>query len=64
MLEKAEQGIWPSYAPLGYRNVVASNGRKTIEPDPDVALVIERLFEWYSSGTLRFAVKREQSNRH
>jgi hypothetical protein len=49
MLEKAEQGIWPSYAPLGYRNVVASNGKKTTEPDPDVALVIERLFEWYSS---------------
>ena len=24
MLEKAEQGIWPSYAPLGYRNVTAT----------------------------------------
>src|SRR6266853_3294483 len=34
MLEKAEQGIWPSFAPLGYLNVPDSNGRRIIEPDP------------------------------
>ena len=33
MTEKAQQGIWPSYAPIGYRNAVGANGRKMIEPD-------------------------------
>jgi site-specific DNA recombinase len=50
MLEKAEQGFWPSSAPLGYRNIVGQNGRKTIEPDPDVAPMVARLFEWYATG--------------
>ena len=36
MQEKAEQGIWPTVAPLGYRNVAGSDGKKIIEPDPDV----------------------------
>ena len=35
MQEKAEQGIWPTVAPLGYRNVAGSDGKKIIEPDPE-----------------------------
>jgi site-specific DNA recombinase len=50
MTEKAEQGIWPSYAPFGYRNVLGENGKKTIEPDPELALVVRQMFEWYSTG--------------
>jgi len=50
MLEKAEQGIWPTKAPLGYRNVAGPNGKKVIEPDPEVAPIIARLFEWYATG--------------
>ena len=30
MIEKAEQGIWPSFAPLAYRNVVGPNGKRTM----------------------------------
>jgi site-specific DNA recombinase len=52
MQEKAEQGIWPTVAPLGYRNVVGPDSKKIIEPDPDSAPVIARLFEWYATGTL------------
>src|SRR5262245_7693229 len=52
MQEKAEQGIWPTIAPLGYRNVAGANGKKIIEPDPESAPIISRLFEWYASGTL------------
>jgi site-specific DNA recombinase len=52
MQEKAEQGIWPTVAPLGYRNVVGADGKKIIEPDPDSAFLIARLFEWYATGTL------------
>ena len=50
MLEKAEQGIWPTKAPLGYRNVAGPNGKKVIAPDPEVAPIIARLFEWYATG--------------
>jgi site-specific DNA recombinase len=51
MLEKAEQGIWPSFAPLGYRNVEGPDGKKIITPDPIVAPLVKRLFEWYATGT-------------
>jgi DNA invertase Pin-like site-specific DNA recombinase len=50
MLEKARQGIWPSYAPLGYRNVVGPNGKRTIQPDPELASTITKLFERYATG--------------
>jgi DNA invertase Pin-like site-specific DNA recombinase len=50
MLEKAEQGLWPSYAPLGYRNVEGVDGKRIIEPDPDLAPVVAQLFEWYAEG--------------
>jgi site-specific DNA recombinase len=50
MLEKAEQGIYPTVAPLGYRNIGGMDGKKTIEPDPDTAPLVTRLFEWYASG--------------
>jgi site-specific DNA recombinase len=52
MQEKAEQGIWPTVAPLGYRNVAGADGKKIIEPDPESAPTIARLFEWYATGTL------------
>ena len=50
MVEKARQGIWPSRAPLGYRNVQRPDGKRIIEPDPDLAPHVTRLFEWYASG--------------
>ena len=52
MQEKAEQGIWPTVAPLGYRNVAGADGKKIIEPDLKSAPIISRLFEWYATGTL------------
>src|SRR5262249_16417643 len=52
MQEKAEQGIWPTVAPLGYRNVAGPDGKKIIEPDPEPAPIMVRLFEWYASGSL------------
>jgi DNA invertase Pin-like site-specific DNA recombinase len=50
MLEKAEQGLWPSFAPLGYVN----EGR-TIVPDPAVAAIIRKIFEWYATGEYSLA---------
>jgi DNA invertase Pin-like site-specific DNA recombinase len=51
MQEKAEQGMWPTGAPLGYLNVLGPDGKKTIAPDPNIAPIITHLFGWYATGT-------------
>ena len=61
MREKAEQGIYPSRPPLGYRNNVLKH---TIEVDPEGAPMARRMFELYASGqhslaSLRTALKAE-----
>jgi site-specific DNA recombinase len=63
MLEKAEQGIWPSFAPLGYRNIVGPDGKKIIAMDPAAAPIVLKLFEWYATGTisLREAARKAQA---
>jgi site-specific DNA recombinase len=61
MQEKAEQGIWPTVAPLGYRNVIGPDGKKIIEPDPQPASLIGRLFEWYAPARSRCARLRGTS---
>jgi len=50
MREKAEQGIWPSKAPLGYKNVEGPDGKKIIIPDPATAEIVKRMFERYATG--------------
>src|SRR3954463_6171308 len=50
MQEKAEQGMWPTMAPLGYRNVAGPDGKRIIVPDPDVAPIVSKIFEWYATG--------------
>jgi DNA invertase Pin-like site-specific DNA recombinase len=40
MVEKASQGIWPSYAPIGYLNADGANGKRTIKPDPALAPLV------------------------
>lgn len=49
MLEKAEQGIYPSFALYGYRNVFANN-EKILIPDPIAAPHVKRMFELYATG--------------
>jgi site-specific DNA recombinase len=63
MTEKAEQGLWPSNAPLGYRNVTGTEGRKTIVPDESIAPIIRNLFEWYARGdiSIREATKKARA---
>ena len=48
MREKAEQGHWPSMAPIGYVNNLATH---RIEPDPQRAPLIAELFQAYATGT-------------
>ena len=49
MIEKAEQGIYPSFAPLGYINVEC-NGKRFIQPDPVIGPQVQKMFEWYATG--------------
>ena len=48
--EKAEQGIWPTKTPLGYRNIIGPDGKKIIAVDTAVAPIVAKLFDWYASG--------------
>ena len=47
--EKAEQGVFPSRAPLGYNNAIGLDRRRMIEPDPKVAPIIVKMFEAYAT---------------
>lgn len=51
MLEKAQQGIWPSFAPIGYLNVPGPNGKKIIAVDPELGPLVAKAFEWFGSGS-------------
>jgi DNA invertase Pin-like site-specific DNA recombinase len=50
MTAKAKQGIWPSFAPPGYRNVIGQDGKRAIEPDPVDGPIITRLFAQFAKG--------------
>lgn len=60
MLEKAEQGIYPSRAPIGYLNVTGQDGKKVIQIDPQTAPYIKRLFEMYATGNYSLETARKQ----
>ena len=49
MIEKAEQGIYPSFAPYGYMNAV-ENGRKVLKIDPQTGPFVKKMFELYATG--------------
>ncbi|WP_191555601.1 recombinase family protein [Brevundimonas aurantiaca] len=63
MIEKAEQGLWPSAAPMGYLNADGLNGKKIIVIDPKLGPLIQNLFEWYSTGqySLKAVAKKAQA---
>jgi site-specific DNA recombinase len=63
MTEKARAGIYPSYAPVGYRNVDGANGKRTIVPDPDTAPLVTNIFGRFAEGhhSVRSLVKEMNS---
>jgi len=50
MTAKAEAGLYPSVAPLGYKNTANANGVKIIVPDTKVASLVKMIFEKYALG--------------
>lgn len=55
MTEKARAGIYPSCAPVGYRNADGASGKRVIVADPDAAPVITELFGRFATG--RYSLK-------
>lgn len=47
--EKISEGWYPSQAPVGYRSSLDGK-KKTIEPDPETAPLVESVLKEYSSG--------------
>lgn len=63
MLEKAEQGIYPSSAPLGYKNCEAKKDGKVLkylEVDEQRAPIIQKLFRMYATGDCSLALLTKQ----
>ncbi|MBI4480955.1 MAG: recombinase family protein [Acidobacteria bacterium] len=56
MREKAEQGIYPSRPPIGYRN---NKLEHTIEVDKEKAPIARRAFEHYAAGSYSLATLRD-----
>src|SRR3977135_1217563 len=50
MSEKAAQGMFPSYAPIGYKNVDGPNGKRIIVHDEIHVPMVRRLFELFATG--------------
>src|SRR5258705_3106764 len=63
MQEKAEQGIWPTKTPLGYRNITGPDGKKIIAVDPPLSPIVAQMFEWYARGdiSLKEAARKAQA---
>jgi site-specific DNA recombinase len=55
MTEKARSGIYPSFAPVGYRNADGPGGKRWIVADPQAAPMITDLFERFATG--RYSLK-------
>lgn len=47
---KAANGIWPSYAPLGYHNTMGDYGKKIIVSDAVLGPIVTQLFAWFATG--------------
>jgi site-specific DNA recombinase len=48
---KRRNGEWGGKAPLGYINARDINGKATVIPDPERAVLVRMLFEEYAKGT-------------
>lgn len=46
-----KNGIWPSKAPFGYKNIIKEDKKKWIVIDEFEAPIVVKCFEWYSTGS-------------
>jgi len=53
-------GVWPQMAPYGYRNITKENDTKWIVIEPFKASVVEKMYEWYSTGAYSMNLIRSE----
>ena len=53
-------GLWPQMAPYGYRNITKENETKWIVIEPFKASVVEKMYEWYSTGAYSMNLIRSE----
>lgn len=58
--QSARNGIWMGLAPTGYMHTIDEKGGKTIEPDPDLAPFISKMFELYATGGYSLSKLRDE----
>lgn len=46
-----ENGLWPVNAPFGYKNITQENKKPWIVPDPTKSVMVQKIYEWYGTGT-------------
>lgn len=59
MEEKAEQGIYPSWAPYGYTNTEECR-RRVIKVNPQQAVFVKRMFDLYATGSYSLSTLRKK----
>ena len=57
---KISRNEWPGKAPYGYRNITKDDGTKWIEIEQTEAQVIEKMYEWYSTGSFSMLEVRDK----
>lgn len=57
--KKAKEGYYPQQAPVGYKNVEGSSGKRIIVPDPDKSIYICKMFDLYKTGKYSVAELRK-----
>jgi len=59
--QKLRKGEWPGKAPVGYRNIEIDEDNKWVEPDPERADLVIKLFEWYAEGKYSMELLRRKA---
>lgn len=59
--QKLRKGEWPGKAPVGFRNIDIDEDNKWIEPDPERADLVIKLFEWYAEGKYSMELLRRKA---
>ena len=58
--QMVRSGVWPGKAPYGYRNIDRDDSSKWIIVEPMEAQVVEKMYEWYSTGVYSMKLVAEK----
>lgn len=59
---KLKNREWPSGAPYGYKNITKEDGKKWIVVDEFEGKIVEKIYEWYSTGSFSMLEIKDKVN--